>query len=74
MTEQMNWQAKQPLRLESSEVLRGSTRRSTLKGRERAIVSQTNTGTVLKITLGENSERWDGAHMGFSERMGTTLN
>ena len=31
---------------------RGSARRSSLKGRERAIVSQTNIGTVRKTTLG----------------------
>ena len=30
---------------------RGSARRSSLKGRERAIVSQTDTGTVSKATL-----------------------
>ena len=38
-------------RLEERGVKRGSARRSSLKGRERAIVSQTNTGTVLKATL-----------------------
>ena len=32
---------------------RGSARRSSLKGRERAIVNQTNTGTVSKATLGK---------------------
>ena len=32
-------------------VKRGSARRSSLKGRERAIVSQTNIGTVSKATL-----------------------
>ena len=32
---------------------RGSARRSSLKGRERAIVSQTNTETVSKATLGK---------------------
>ena len=31
--------------------LRGSTRRSSLKGRERAVVSQTNIGTVSKATI-----------------------
>ena len=30
---------------------RGSAERSSLKGRERAIVNQTNTGTVSKATL-----------------------
>ena len=34
-------------------VERGSARRSSLKGRERAIVNQTNTGTVSKATLGK---------------------
>ena len=34
-------------------VKRGSARRSSLKGRERAIVSQTNIGTVSKATLGK---------------------
>ena len=40
-------------RLEERGVGRGSARRSSLKGRERAIVSQTNTGTVSKATLGK---------------------
>ena len=40
-------------RLEERGVERGSARRSRLKGRERAIVSQTNIGTVLKATLGK---------------------
>ena len=40
-------------RLEERGVERGSSRRSSLKGRERAIVNQTNTGTVSKITLGK---------------------
>ena len=34
-------------------VERGSARRSSLKGRERAIVSQANVGTVSKATLGK---------------------
>ena len=38
--------------LEERDVERGSVRRSSLKGRERAIVSQTNTGTISKATLG----------------------
>ena len=38
-------------RLEERGVERGSARRSSLKGRERAIVSQTNSGTVSKATL-----------------------
>ena len=37
--------------LDERGVERGSARRSSLKGRERAIVSQTNIGTVSKATL-----------------------
>ena len=40
-------------RLEDRGVERGSSSRSSLKGRERAIDSQTNIGTVLKATLGK---------------------
>ena len=40
-------------RLEQRGVERGSARRSSLKGRERASVSQTNIGTVSKATLGK---------------------
>ena len=40
-------------RLEERGVGKGSVRRSSLKGRERAIVSQTNIGTVSKATLGK---------------------
>ena len=39
--------------LEERGVERGSARRSSLKGRERAVVSQTNIGTVSKATLGK---------------------
>ena len=39
--------------LEERVVERGSARRSSLKGRVRAIVSQTNIGTVSKATLGK---------------------
>ena len=50
-------------RLEERGVKRGSARRSSLKGRERAIVNQTNIGTVSKATLGKlNSERRSEAH------------
>ena len=38
-------------RLEERGLEPGSARRSSLKGRERAIVNQTNTGTVSKATL-----------------------
>ena len=34
-------------------VERGSARRSSLKGRERAVVSQTNTKTISQATLGK---------------------
>ena len=51
-------------------VERGSARRSSLKGRERAIVSQTNLGTRFKGNVEETYES-DGAHMGFSERIDT---
>ena len=56
-------------------VERGSARRSFLKGRESAIVNQTNTGTVSKATLGKRLR--DGVEriiMGFSERLDTILN
>ena len=53
-------------RLEERSVERGRARRSFLKGRERAIVNQTNVGTVLKATM-EKLLRQGGAHMGFSE-------
>ena len=38
-------------RQEERGMKRGSAKRSSLKGRERAIVNQTNTGTVSKATL-----------------------
>ena len=60
-------------RLEERGVERGSARRSSLKGRERAIVSQTNIGTLWKATLGKLLRR-DGAHVGFSECINTILN
>ena len=40
-------------RLEERDVERGSARGSSLTGRERAIVNQTNIGTVSKATLGK---------------------
>ena len=40
-------------RLEERGVERGSARRSSLKGRERAVFNQTNIGTVSKATLGK---------------------
>ena len=53
-------------RRRSRGVERGSARRSSLKGRERAIVNQTNVGTALKATLGTLLRDRVGAHMGFS--------
>ena len=53
---------------------RGSARRSSLKGREKVIVNETNIGTVSKATKGKTSERRDGAHMSFSEFIDTILN
>jgi len=41
--------------LEERDVERGSTRQSSLKGRERAIVDQTNIGTISKVTWGKLS-------------------
>ena len=55
-------------------VERGSARRSSFKGRERAIVNQTNIRTVSKAALGKLTGKRGGAHMGFSERIGTILN
>ena len=60
-------------RLEERGVERGSARRSSSKGRERAIVNQTNIGTDSNF-VGETSGRRRGAHMGFSERINTILN
>ena len=40
-------------RLEGRGVERGSARRSSLKGRERVIVSQMNSGTISKATFGK---------------------
>ena len=53
-------------RPEERGVERESARRSSLKGRERAIVNQTNVVAT--------SERRGAAHMGFSERIYTILN
>ena len=59
-------------RLEERGVERGSARRSSLKGRERAIVNQTNIATVLKATLGKLLR--ERIIMGFSERIDIILN
>ena len=57
-------------------VERWSARRSSLKGREKAIVSRTTIGAlaILKATLEGTSERRVGAYMGFSQRIDTILN
>ena len=44
--------------LEERGVQRGSAGRSSFRGRERAIVSQTNIGTVSKATLGKLLRDW----------------
>ena len=48
--------------------------RSSLKGRERAIVKQTNIGTIFKGNVEETYEGTSGAHMGFSEHIDIILN
>ena len=55
-------------RLEEIGVERGSARRYSLKGRERAIVSQTNIGTVSMATLGKLL-KCGLSQMDFSERI-----
>ena len=60
--------------LEEKGVERGCVRRSSLKGRKRAIISLTNIGTVSKTTFRETSERRGGAHKSFFECTGTVLN
>ena len=56
-------------RLEERGVERGSARRSSLKGRERAIVNQTNIGTVSKAKLGKRMrDEMEHITMGFPER------
>ena len=58
-------------RLEETGMERGSARRSSLKGRESAIVSQMNRWNRFKGDIRETSERWGGAHMVFSECIDT---
>ena len=50
-----------------------SSRADRREGRERAIVNQTNIGTVSKATLGKFL-RQGGAHMGFTERLDNNNN
>ena len=60
-------------RLEETAVERGSARRSSLKGRERAIVSQKNIGTVSKATLRKLPTDGVERHMCSSERIDAVL-
>ena len=60
-------------RLEERGVERGSARRSSSKGRDRAIVSQNEHLNLLKSNIGENCDRRDGAPMCFSEHIDTIL-
>ena len=60
--------------LEAGVVDRGSAQRPSLKGRERPIVSRTNTENRFKGNPGETSEKRSGAHMAFPERVETVLN
>ena len=53
---------------------RGSVRRFALKGRERAIVSQTNIGPVSKATSGKLLRDGMGRKWAFSECLDTELN
>ena len=55
--------------LEERGAERESATRSSLKGRERAIVSQTNTVTVPKATLENLLRDEGGAHMGFPKAL-----
>ena len=57
-------------RLEERGMERGSARRPSLKGWERAIVNQTNIGTISKATLGKLLRD----RVGFSERIDTIWN
>ena len=59
-------------RLEERGVERRSTRRSSLKGWERAVVSQTNIGIVSKAVLGKLLRDGE-VHTGFSKHIGIFL-
>ena len=59
-------------RLEEKGVDTGSASRSSLKGRQMAIVRRTRIGTAGN--LGETSERRGGAHVDFFERIDSILN
>ena len=61
--------------LEERGMERRSARRSSLKGRERAIVKRTDIGrNCFRGDVGETSETRGRAHMGFYERINTILN
>ena len=60
--------------LEERGVDRGIARRSSFKGRERAIVSHTNIGTVSKATLGKLQRDGVERIWAFPERIDTILN
>ena len=60
--------------LEERGVDRGIARRSSFKGRERAIVNHTNIGTVSKATLGKLQRDGVERIWAFPERIDTILN
>ena len=60
--------------LEERGVERGSARRSSLKGMRAGHHQSDEHWNFFKGDSGETSDRWDGAHMGFSERIDTILN
>ena len=71
--------------LEERGMERGSARQSSLKGQERAIINQTIKSSMkpwnhdkhwnhFKGNVGETSDRWGGAHVGFSKHIDTILN
>ena len=51
-----------------------SVQRSSLRGQKRAIVNQTKIWNCSKGNIGKTPERPGGAHLGFPERIYTTLN
>ena len=59
-------------RLEERDTERGSTRQSSLKGRQRVIVSQTNI-LLFERQHGGTFGRLDGAHKSFPEIVATIL-
>ena len=61
-------------RIEERVMERGSARRASLKGRERAIVKSDEQRNRFKGDIRETSQRQGGANMGFSERIDTIMN